>query len=121
MTVEGRALAIGDLFERTPVQFGMRGDSYLWSELRSAFADTALPDSWFELRQLVHDAIEHRIGQRLSEFADPPCVYIPEFDPGRGMSAGQVHLPWWVHTGIPILLDRFEGLPSAPDPASGSG
>ncbi len=117
MTAQSQPSAVGDLFERTPVQFGMRGDSYLWSELRSTFADTALPDTWFDLRQLVQGAIERRIGQRLSEFADPPTVYIPEFDPGRGMSAGQVFIPWWVRTGIPIILDRFEGLRGAPAPA----
>jgi hypothetical protein len=117
VTAEAVSAAIGDLFERRPVQFGLRGDPHLWQALQSEFAETALPEDWFELRRLLQEAIERRIGQALNEFADPASVYIPEFDPGHGMSAGQVHLPWWVHTGIPIVLDRFEGLRGTPDPA----
>ena len=95
----------------------MRGDPHLWQELQSELAETALPDDWFELRRIVEAAIERRVGQVPTEYAEPPTVYIAEFDPGHGMSAGQVHLRWWAHTGIPIVLDRFEGLRGTPDPA----
>jgi hypothetical protein len=101
-------LAVGDLFERLPVQFGLRGDDYLWQVLRTEFAETSMPSSWFELREIVFEAIEHVIGQQLDEHADPGSVYVADFDPGHGMSAGQVDMPWWVNTGVPILLDRFE-------------
>lgn len=37
-------------------------------------------------------------------------VYVPRFDPGRGMSAGQVMPRWWRSTGIPILIDRFRAI-----------
>ena len=47
------------------------------------------------------------------------AVRIPEFDPGHGMSAGHVHLPWWARTGIPMLLDRFAALRSHPGAADG--
>ena len=110
MTAEQPATSIGDLLERTPLQFGMRGDSRLWQELRSEFAETALPDDWYELRRLVETSIERRVGRRPSTYADPPSEYIAEFDPGHGMSAGHVHLRWWAQTGIPIILDRYEGL-----------
>jgi hypothetical protein len=104
------------LFERRPVQFGLRGDSYLWRELRARFADTRLPDDWFTLRTLLRDAIEQVVGESLigrdsTAWHDhDAAVYVPEFDPGHGMSAGAVHLPWWIHTGVPILLDRYASL-----------
>jgi len=101
-------LAVGDLFERLPVQFGLRGDPYLWRVLRTEFAETPMPSSWFELRGIVFEAVERVIGQPLNEHADPESVYVAEFDPGHGMSAGQVDMPWWANTGVPILLDRFE-------------
>jgi O-acetyl-ADP-ribose deacetylase (regulator of RNase III) len=104
---------VGSLFEREPIQFGLRGDSYLWRELRARFADTPLPDDWFALRSLITRAIEQVVGESLTSRESAPwhdptaAVYVPEFDPGHGMSAGAVHLPWWAHTGVPILLDRF--------------
>lgn len=119
MTASAAPPSIGDLFARVPVQFGMRGDPHLWRELQLEFADTALPGDWFELRRLVQAAVERRVGRPLSEYADPPSVHIPEFDPGHGMSAGHVHLVWWARTGIPILLDRFEALRSNPEAAAG--
>ncbi|GAA1796727.1 hypothetical protein GCM10009682_18010 [Luedemannella flava] len=106
---------VGFLFERTPTQFCLRGDDYLWRELRAHFADTPLPRDWFGFRALVTAAIEHIIGEPLSDRQYAPwldnhsaAIRVPEFDPGHGMSAGGVHVPWWVHTAVPILIDRFE-------------
>ena len=104
---------VGALFDRRPYQLGLRGDSYLWRELRARFADTPLPDSWFTLKTLVTKAIEQLVGASLDGRDSAPwgdrsgTVYRPEFDPGYGMSAGSVHLQWWNHTGVPILLDRY--------------
>ncbi|MFR9779020.1 O-acetyl-ADP-ribose deacetylase [Micromonospora sp. MS34] len=107
---------VGSLFEREPIQYSLRGDSYLWRELRARFADTPLPDDWFTLRTLITDTIEQVVGEALTSRESTPwhdntaAIYLPEFDPGHGMSAGAVHLPWWVHTGVPILLDRYAAL-----------
>ncbi|MET7833786.1 macro domain-containing protein [Micromonospora sediminicola] len=106
---------IGSLFEREPTQYSLRGDSYLWRDLRARFADTPLPDDWYTLRTLLTAAIEEAVGTSLAEgesarWHDPgAAVHLPEFDPGHGMSAGVVHVPWWVHTAVPILLDRYAG------------
>lgn len=107
---------VGSLFDRPPVQFGLRGDAYLWRELRAEFAPTPQPSDWYSLRQLITDAIEQILGTPLTPSAagrwdDSTTVHVPEFDPGHGMSAGTVHIPWWIHTGIPILLDRYLAFP----------
>jgi O-acetyl-ADP-ribose deacetylase (regulator of RNase III) len=107
---------VGSLFEREPIQFCLRGDSYLWRELRARFADTPLPDDWFTLRTLITHTIEQVVGEPLTNRESTPwhdntaAIYLPEFDPGHGTSAGAVHLPWWAHTGVPILLDRYAAL-----------
>jgi O-acetyl-ADP-ribose deacetylase (regulator of RNase III) len=108
---------VGALFDRQPTQFGLRGDAYLWRELRAQFADMPLPDHWFTLRTLITHAIEQVLGESLTGRESTPwhdnqsaAIYVPEFDPGHGMSAGAVHAPWWIHTGLPILLDRFAAL-----------
>lgn len=98
--------SVGALFDRGVTQWGLRGDVYLWQELRARFADTPLPTSWFEVRSELRAAIEEIIGAVLDEARE--AVYVPGFDPGRGMSAGSVSPSWWVKTGIPILLDRYD-------------
>lgn len=102
-TVSG---SIGSLFDRSPTPWGLRGDPYLWRALRAHFAETRLPaDSW-ELSRLIWAAAEDIIGASLTSGDEP--VYVPEFNPGHGMSACQVLPSWWTSTGIRILIDRFE-------------
>lgn len=112
--------SVGSLFDREPVQYSLRGDAYLWRELGARFAATPAPPDWFELRQLITQAAGDVLGQPLTDheslgWDDAAAeLYLAEFDPGHGMSAGAVCIPWWVHTGIPIILDRFEALYQAP-------
>lgn len=86
------------LFERERIQFGLRGDSYLWRELRAQFAGTPLPNDWFTLPTLIMDTIEQVVGEPLTNRESAPwddntAIYVPEFDPGRGISAGLVLVP----------------------------
>ena len=80
---------VGSLLEREPTQFGMRGDSYLWRELRARFADTPLPGDWFTLETLLADTIEQVVGEPLGSrestawHDSTAAVYLPEFDPAR--------------------------------------
>jgi O-acetyl-ADP-ribose deacetylase (regulator of RNase III) len=101
--------SVGALFDRGVTQWGLRGDVYLWQELRARFAETPLPPSWFDLRSLLRSAVEEITDVTLT--TDREAVYIPEFDPGHGMSAGSVSPSWWIRTGIPILVDRYVGAP----------
>lgn len=83
----------------------MRGDSYLWQELRERFAETPVPDSVWTLRNQLEVAWEAAVGQRLSDSSTP--VYVARFDPGHGMTAGRVVPHWWHNTGIILLIDRY--------------
>ncbi|KQY96816.1 Appr-1-p processing protein [Microbacterium sp. Root53] len=108
--------SVGRLFDRSPSPWGFRGDPYLWRALRAHFADTRLPANSGELEELIREAAETIIGAPLTTSAEG--IYVPEFDPGHGMSAGGVSPAWWNSTGIRILIDRFEAtLPLRPDDA----
>lgn len=99
-------VSVGDLFRRRPPQWGTRGDVYLWARLQERLAATPAPESWLDLRGLLERECALAIGQPLRDA--PAQVYVREFDPGSGISAGQVSPRWWADTGIPILLDRAE-------------
>ena len=104
---------IGSLFDRGVTQWGLRGDPYLWRELRAQFAQTPLPDDWFTLRTLVSEAAEAIVGVPLRD--DGEAVYLAAYNPGHGMSAGSVDPAWWARTGIPILLDRYNAVTGGDD------
>jgi hypothetical protein len=114
---------IGALFDREPVQFNLRGDAYLWRHLRAQFATTPPPSDWYELGKLLEGGVAKVVGDLLESkeslgwHDEAAAVHVPAFDPGHGMSAGYVHLPWWSHTGIPILLDRFQAQRSSEEAA----
>ena len=56
---------LGDPFERHPVLFGLRGALFLWDALRTEFASAPLPSSWLQLRSILIEAIQRRIGRPL--------------------------------------------------------
>jgi hypothetical protein len=96
---------IGDLFERPPMQYGLRGDTYLWQELRSTFAETPLPENYWALRKTLESGWADAVGQRLDDRTE--AHYVERFDPGSGLSAGRVLPSWWHATGLPLILDRY--------------
>jgi hypothetical protein len=113
-----RPIAVGDLFRRQPPQYGTRGDVYLWKTMGEQLATMVVPSSpsWFELRSVLERTYAELVGEPLTDA--PGQIYIANFDPGSGMSAGQVTPRWWFTTGIPILLDRADAArgDGAPDP-----
>lgn len=51
-----RYVTIGDLFDPEPVQWGLRGDPYLWREFRLYFATSNLPLDPALLKKQLEDA-----------------------------------------------------------------
>lgn len=107
--------SIGALFDGgdphpTPSASGqgmLRGDPSLQILLRGRFADTPAPDRPAQLLALLAAEFERITGAafdaRPAEGANP-YLYVPELDPGHGMSAGGVNPRWWREIRIPSLL-----------------
>ncbi len=102
--------SIGRLFDEGPPVWGTRGDPYLWRALRAEFASTPLPSDRGDLRRAVMSAAEAIAGAPIGG----ESVYVAEFDPGHGMSAGHVSGEWWQSTGLPLLMERFDSSPQRP-------
>lgn len=58
---------MGDLFDVEPMGWGLRGDPYLWKEMKEHFASTCLPNSKSELESLVSNAFKELTGHQISE------------------------------------------------------
>ena len=97
-------LRVGGLFAREPVQWGLRGDPYVWAAMRERLADAPMPSDWFELRTLLYATFREVVGVEPEESATE-TVYLEEYALG-GTSSGVVHLPTWRDRLIPILIDR---------------
>lgn len=98
---------IAGLFKEEPFRWGLRGDPYLWREMRVQFNETPLPASTRELAALIEEAFTSLTGHPLSE---TEAFHIERFSHG-GMSSGMVSPKFWRESAIPLLQERFDSLP----------
>ena len=90
---------------REPEQWGLRGDSFLWREIRDQFNSNGIPDSPQEFVGQVVIAFEQLTGEALFESDQ---IFVKRYEAG-GMSSGQVDAEWWRAKGIPLLRRQFIG------------
>lgn len=86
-----------------PKQWGLRGDPFLWDELREHFLTNELPESSEDFCDQVGATIKKVIG---SDLKDDQHVFVERYAAG-GMSSGYVCPEWWRETGFPLLAERF--------------
>ena len=98
---------IASLFDPTPSQWGLRGDPYLWEELRSNFSAVPLPESAKELQALLEKEFEALTETPLT--TDKDILVIERLAHG-GMSSGGVSIPFWRETAIPLLIRRYNNV-----------
>jgi hypothetical protein len=94
---------IGALLEEEPIQWGLRGDPYLWREMRQRFADAPLPGTVEELIALVEQEFAVLTGHQVSE---PEHFYIERYNHG-GMSGGGISPEFWRERALPLLVARY--------------
>lgn len=110
---------LADLFELAPKQWGLRGDLFLWMELRQVLCHCELASTaGLQLGSRVEDrltaAIATLTGTELGARRD---VYVRRYARG-GMSSGMVALGHWQNVLIPLLIRRASWLQESwTDPA----
>lgn len=95
--------SVGELFDEEPQQWGLRGDPYLWRDLRSNLLGVRLPSSEPELHRLLENAFYEATGGSLAFCKD---FYVEKFASG-GMSSGQICGEFWRERGFPLVCDRW--------------
>jgi hypothetical protein len=91
-----------DIIFKEPFQYGLRGDIYLWKELKTVFENTRINKldefekilfSTFENVTLNKPTIGKNYGVRRYNFG--------------GMSSGMISSDFWIEKGFPLLIERF--------------
>ncbi len=93
------------LFFHKPKQWGLRGDPYLWRELRVSLANKHANDSE-EFEAMLVESYEKLTKKALKPDEE---ILIERYDSG-GMSGGIVSSNFWINKGIPLLLERYQKL-----------
>lgn len=95
-------MKISGIFEEEPIQWGLRGDPFLWRELKERFQNIEMPETSEKLRELIEKEYELSTGH--------PISYEKHFGVERfkshGMSSGGVSPEFWATRGIPLLVSR---------------
>jgi hypothetical protein len=99
----GRSPAVAALFQDEPRRWGLRGDPYLWREMRRHLEGVECPATSEGLASLIEGAFEELTGFPLSH-ADP--IYVEKYSHG-GMSSGYVQPKFWRETAMPLLQGRL--------------
>jgi hypothetical protein len=81
---------IGSIFVE-PEQWGLRGDPYLWNQLRQRFIDNGGPNSIEEFDNLLTFLFQELVGVALATGEE--AVFVDRYDTG-GMSSGHVSPEW---------------------------
>jgi len=94
---------VAALFENEPMRWGLRGDPYLWREMRLHFEQTPLPTTAEGLDTLIEAMFASLTDHSISE-KEP--FFIERFSHG-GMSSGQISPDFWRDTIIPLMRARY--------------
>ena len=92
------------IFENKPDHWGLRGDPYLWDEMRDVFGGESLDISERDLANEICEYYEKAVGEPLQYGSE---VYVERLAHG-GMSSGHVCSEFWICVGIPLLLENFK-------------
>lgn len=95
---------VSDLFRPRPIQWGLRGDPFLWDAMASLFVATPLPSTESELIDMLSSTFGELVGDPLESSIE--SVFVERFAHG-GMSSGRIWLPFWREKGIPLLISRY--------------
>ena len=95
-------MKISEIFEDETKQWGLRGDPYLWRELKERLDAVEMPESPEQLRSIIEREYEAATGHPISR---KEFFKVERFMHG-GMSSGGISPDFWKNSGIPMLVKR---------------
>lgn len=90
-------------FNELPTQWGLRGDPFLWDEMKVSFEKINLPVSSREFERLLHKFFQELTSERPEK---GKTIFIERYNKG-GMSGGFVSCDFWLEKGFSLLIQRY--------------
>lgn len=97
-------MRVSEIFNEKPERWGLRGDPYLWEDMKEEFASVPISVSAEEFREMFYAAFEKLVKVPLTPGISPYCS---EYAHG-GMSSGKISGDFWIGTALPLLIDRLK-------------
>jgi hypothetical protein len=94
---------LAQIFQVEPAQWGLRGDPYLWREMKETLGDYAYPSTEAQFTALLELTYQRLTGAPLKQ---RDTIFIERYDHG-GMSSGCVWPQFWLEQAIPLLQARY--------------
>lgn len=94
------------IFRDEPAQWGLRGDPYLWNEMKDVLGAHPCPGTEEQFTMLFEQTYTQLTG---TPFANQDPVFVKRYSHG-GMSGGYVSPQFWVEKALPLLLARYREL-----------
>jgi hypothetical protein len=91
------------LFRDEPSHWGLRGDPYLWQEMKAALGNHIYPSTEEQLTALLEQTYQQLTGTPLNS---PDPIFVERYSHG-GMSSGYVSPQFWAEKAIPLLRARY--------------
>jgi hypothetical protein len=104
--IEKHWAVVSDIFDPAPDTWGLRGDLFLWMEMRQVLCHVPLPDRPQTLERIITSAYATLTGESLDSRSD---VSVLRFARG-GMSSGMVCGMFWAETFMPLVQNRSQWL-----------
>ena len=92
------------IFENPPQQWGLRGDRYLWDEMKEKLKDHEYPATEDELIIILHQTFEQLTDKPIK---NRRIFRVERFSHG-GMSSGMIDPEFWERIAIPMLSERYK-------------
>ncbi len=94
------------IFDKSPGSWGLRGDPYLWNDLKEHFAAFSIPFPEEDFIREMGRAFETITGGKMEE---KDFIHVSQYEHG-GMSSGMVSPEFWQNTALPLLIERLRVL-----------
>jgi hypothetical protein len=101
--IEKKWAVIADLFYPAPNRWGLRGDLFLWLEMRQALCHVGVPETSDDLVRILSAAFTSLTCEAMENARE---FSVPRFSRG-GMSGGWISSQFWSVDFIPMMQQRL--------------
>jgi hypothetical protein len=95
--------SIAEFFNEEPIQWGLRGDPYLWRDMKQQLINIKCPDSVEKFVEIIETTFLNLTGQPILH---KDFIGLAKYSHG-GMSSGSVSPEFWREKAIPLLKKRY--------------